>query len=169
MKNKIAELLKKLFPDREQEIEDSLKDEVTTEEKPVVKQVQADDDRLSALTAHVKALQDALAKEQTAREAAMQSEEQRVKTERETKVSEAVNRLFADKKITEADKPYWNSLFAKDYESAQKATSILKSVDNTKKENAKTESQTKTGNPVLDAVLTHSANAGITNPVTFDS
>lgn len=84
-------------------------------------------DQNKILMQNVKDLQGTISKEQQDRENAIKLQQERAKAEQQTKVQDAVNKLFKDGKITEAQKGTWLTAYEKDYDTAEKIAADLKS------------------------------------------
>lgn len=88
--------------------------------------------RNKALEENVKNLSQLIQNEKTIRENMIKETEERMKKEKDEKVKSAVEKLFTEKKITEAQKETWTKLYTNDFESASKISNELKSLEKEK-------------------------------------
>jgi hypothetical protein len=91
--------------------------------------IKAMDSKNKALEEKLKTLTDIIQKEKEYRENAIKSEEERLKAEKSKKVDEAVNKLFLDKKIAEAQKEHWKKMFETSFEDASKIAEALEPIE----------------------------------------
>lgn len=132
MFKKLMELFKKKNVEiTEEELKELVGDEENLDDlddnaKRIIK---AMDSKNKALEEKLKTLTDIIQKEKEYRENAIKSEEERLKAEKTKKVDEAVNKLFTDKKIAEAQKEHWRKMFETSYEDANKIAEALKPIE----------------------------------------
>jgi len=88
-------------------------------------------ERNAALEEHVKKLTEILTKEREQRESSIKTEQDRLKAEHSKKVTESVEKLFGDKKITEAQKAHWQKLFENNFEDAAEIAESLQPIGGT--------------------------------------
>lgn len=160
---KFKELFKKLFPDKEKEIEELLEED-ELDMTPPAKQ---SDDRndavvnelknlVKSVTAENKKLLDELVVIKRKEEENQKLVEDKAKNEFKEKVTGKINELLKETKITEADKAHWANLFEKDFESAEKVAALLKPVQEKTQNSSSASSSTqikKPDNPIAKAIL----------------
>ncbi len=100
----------------------------------------------TVLTQRVNDLISTIAKEQQARDAATKAAQEDAKKAFDKKVSVAVQKLFDDKKITEAQKEDWKKSFEASFDSASKIAEGLKPLES-KSSSTSNKQQTTTGEP----------------------
>ncbi len=155
----LSQKLKELFKKKNVEVTD---DEVNTiladdtkppkDEPKDLTQLQREN---SVLAEQVKTLTSLISSEKEEREKVLKSETERLKTEQTNKVNAAVTKLFADKKITEAQKEHWKSLFEASFESTSKVAEALPPLETPKGTQSGTGTQTpvKTDSPIMQKIL----------------
>jgi len=176
MRQKLIEFLKKLgvnTEEKKQEIEEALKtidDEPNPKVDPPKSPEPKSDSTIDILKQEIAELKTALIEEKTYRDKVTNMQKQKAATEQQAKVDAAVNKLFQDKKITEAQKADWLNLFNKDYEGAEKIAMALPAIqgDGGKKEkdsDAPTKLNTlEQGGNILDAIKKHNQNPALEIP-----
>jgi len=95
---------------------------VSPEMKPILETMS---NQNKILVEQVKQLTDTLGAERAAREASAKATQEEAKKAHDKKVSDAVEKLFKDKKIVEADKSKWKTDFETNFDMAERMAALI--------------------------------------------
>lgn len=178
MRQKLIEFLKKLginTEEKSKEIEEALKI-IDDDPKPKVDPPKAPEPKndtsntIDILKQEIEELKTALIDEKTYREKVTDLQKQKAAAEQKIKVEGAVNKLFQDKKITEAQKKDWENLFDKDFDGTEKiaqALPVIQGKDAKTDKDGETQGKINTleqGGNILDAIKKHNQNPALDIP-----